>query len=333
VPPASVYYLVPDHATPSWGIGLLYHHVRLLRKNGLAAWVLHARAPFRLEWLDVTVPVRHLDEPGFAPRREDVVVIPEVLAKTGAELPFPSRRIVFVQGMFLALSAFAEAVDYGALGYQGAMTTLPHGETILERHFGMRPAVVPPFVAPYFFAPREALSAERRLPRILLIPKAGYRAAGIPDYDIARKLIARRCRPTGLGGTAHPVEGWELLELENLSHRDVAGIMRTAAFLVSVNSHEAFNATVPEAMAAGCLVLCYDAYGGRDFLVDGENAFVFPNQHVYPLVDRLFELLDRYETMAEPLARLRTNAYATAQRYREEATEAALLVAFRPFLA
>lgn len=328
----SVYYLVPDYSSPSWGTGLLYHHVRLLRKNGISAWVLHTRAPFRLEWLEAAVPVRHLDEPSFAPYREDIMVIPEVLARTGADLPFPCRRIVFVQGMFLALSPFTEAVDYGALGYHGAMTTLPHGRTILERHFGMRPAVVPPFVASYFFVPPQALREERRRRSILLVPKAGYRAAGLPDYDIARKLIARRCRPAGSGGAALTASDWELLELENLSHREVATIMRAATFLVSVNSHEAFNATVPEAMAAGCIVLCYDAFGGRDYLVDRENAFVFPNQHVYPLVDTLFDVLERYESMAEPLARMRANAYRTAQRYREEETEAALLAAFRPLL-
>lgn len=317
----SVYYLVPDYAPPSWGTGLLYHHVRLLREHGVAAWALHGRAPFRLGWLDVTVPIRHLDEPGFAPGRDDVLVVPEVLAKTGAELPFACRRIVFVQGTFLALTPFAEAVDYGALGYEGAIVTMPHLTTIVERHFGVRPALVPPFVAPYFFAP-EALGGEGRLRRILMFPKAGYRAAGLPDYDIARKLIGRRAGRTG----------WDVREVEDVSHREVAALMTSAAFLVSVNSHETFNATVAEAMAAGCVVLCYDGFGARDYLVEGDNAFVFPNQHVYPLVDTLFDLLDRHDTMAEPLARMRTRAYRTAEEFREARTESALLTAFQPFL-
>jgi hypothetical protein len=325
-----VYYLVPDYSTPSWGTGLLYHHVRLLRQSGIPAWALHARTPFRLEWLDLPVPVQYLDTREFAPAAQDVLVVPEVMARTGAELTLPCRKIVFVQGTFLALSPFEEAIDYRALGYEAALTTMPHGQVIVERHFGLRPTVVPPFVASYFFVTPDALQSERRPRRILLVPKEGYRAVGLPDYDIVRKLIARRCRA---GGDGAPGAGWELCEVANLSHREVAQTMRSATFLVSVNSHEAFNATVPEAMAAGCIVLCYDGFGGRDYLVDHGNAFVFPNQHAYALVETLFDVMDHYQARAAELARTRTAAYLTAQQYREEATEAALLAAFRPLLA
>ena len=326
-PSAAVYYLAPDHPAPSWGVGLLYHHVRLLRQGGFDAAILHHRFPFRIGWLDVEVPVRHLDAPGFAPRPGDVLVVPEVLAREAAERPLPCRRIVFVQGVFLILGPFAEAVDYPALGYEGAIAILPHGQAVVERHFGLRPALVPPFVAPYFFARPEELDGERRR-RVLLVPKAGYRAAGLPDYDIVRKLVARKCRPAA----APEGPGWELLELEGLGHRDVASAMRSAAFLVNVHSHEGFNTTVPEAMASGCVALCYEAVGGRDFLVDRGNAFVFPNHDVYPLLDTLFDLMDRPDARRGELARIRSQAFATAGRFREEATAAALTGFFRALL-
>ena len=108
--------------------------------------------------------------------------------------------------------------------------------------------------------------------------------------------------------------------------------MQTSAFFINVNSLEGFNTTVPEAMAAGCIPICYDAFGGRDFLRDGHNAYVFPNHYAYPLLDKLFDLMDRYDQMQEELARMRMHAYATACQYTADHTEQALLTFYRSLL-
>jgi hypothetical protein len=85
-------------------------------------------------------------------------------------------------------------------------------------------------------------------------------------------------------------------------------------------------------MAAGCIALCYEAYGGRDFLRDGGNAHVFPNHYVFPLVDRLFELIAGFETRREELGRMRRLAHETARAFAGEGTERALLEFVRPLL-
>jgi len=99
--------------------------------------------------------------------------------------------------------------------------------------------------------------------------------------------------------------------------------------MVNLNCLEAFNTTVPEAMAAGCIPICYEAYGGRDFLEDGVNAFVFSNNDIYGLTARLEELTKAYSETAPMLTRMREMARQTASRYREARTEAALLDFFR----
>lgn len=306
-----IYYLVADHPAPSWGTGMLYEHVRLLRELGHEACVLHQQAPYRPDWRELEVPVQYLDQPGFAPTADDVVVVPEVLAASETVQRYPWRRMVFVQGSFLIVRGMGGAVDYAALGYQSAMAVLPHVARVVERHFGLPAEVVPPFIAPYFFD----TSPRPRQPRVLLTIKEGYRLAGIPDEEIAGALLTKELakRP-----------GWSLIPLTGLTHREVAELMKTSAFLVNVCTHEAFNTTVPEAMAAGCIPVCYEAGGGSDFLRDGENAVVFRNQEVYALVERVCDLVDGFEEQGPFLDALRAGGQSTAARFRPEATAQAL---------
>ena len=68
-------------------------------------------------------------------------------------------------------------------------------------------------------------------------------------------------------------------------------------------------------MAAGCVPVCYEAVGGRDFLRDGENAIVFPNHDVYALVERVCELMDHAEISEPLLDRLRAGGARTAATF------------------
>ena len=331
MPPGSprIWYLVPDHDAPSWGVGLLCHHVRLLREAGLSAFVLHNRSPFRLSWLDVDVPGRYLSDATLRFEPTDVLVVPEVLAHPARAVPHPLRRVVFVQGSFLILQGADRAFDYRELGYEAALAVLPHVREIVAAHYGLTPAVIPPFVAEYFFSD----PADRERPRrrqVLLVGKPEYLQAGYLDQDIAVKLLTRHFERLSRR-PGHP--RWELVVLSGKTHRETAEIMRRAAFLLNFNTLEAFNTTVPEAMAAGCIPVCYEAYGGRDFLRAGENAFVFPNNHAYPLLERVFDLTENYEERQAELAALRRAAAATANGYREERTARALVDFFRTFCA
>src|SRR3954469_9830155 len=167
-----IYYLVADHPAPSWGVGMLYEHVRLLRELGHEACVLHQRTPYRPGWRELEVPLHYLDEPGFAPTAGDVVVVPEVLAGEEVVRRHPWRRVVFVQGSFLVVRGMGGAIDYAALGYEAGMAVLPHVARVVERHFGLTPQVVPPFIAPHFFT-RHPQAPQPRRHRILFAVKEG----------------------------------------------------------------------------------------------------------------------------------------------------------------
>lgn len=310
-----IYYLIADYPGHSWGNGIIYSHVRMLRDAGHDACALHHTAPFRPDWLELDIPIRYVDESGFAPRADEIVVVPEVLAASEVVQRFRWRRIIFVQGSFLIFRGLQQYADYAELGYEEALAVLPHVARVVERHFGVSAHVVPPFVAEHFFEPEEG-PRERR---VLFAWKEGYRALGIPDQEIARRLLEKEVARRA---------GWSFVPLEGYTHREVSSLMRSSMFLVNVHSHEAFNTTVPEAMAAGCVPVCYDAGGGGDFLRPGENAIVFPNQHVYRLVERVCELMDSASETAELLERIRKGGRETAAAFHAAHTAEALLAFF-----
>jgi len=72
-----IYYLIGDYPGHSWGNGIIYSHVGMLRDAGFDAFALHHHAPFRPDWLEIDVPIRYVDGSGFGPDGNDIVVVPK----------------------------------------------------------------------------------------------------------------------------------------------------------------------------------------------------------------------------------------------------------------
>ena len=310
-----VLYYVSDTNVPSWGVGMIYTHVRLLCANGIEAAVLHTEPGFRPKWMSFDAPRLYLRDGSLRIGPDDLLVVPEVHAAEADVLGIARQRIVFVQASSYIASGLGGAKDYRQLGYKGAIAIMPHVREIVERHYGVEAPVIPPCVAPCFFESQSA-AAKARKRQVVLCPKTWCR-----DFPIIRHALRTKARTLG----------WTVVELENKPHRHVARIFRQAAIHINVNCQESFNATVPEAMAAGCIPVCYEAFGGQDYLRDGENAYVFPTHHAYPLIERTLELMASWDAKQRELARIRRGGQATARRYTEALTEKALLAYFRSF--
>jgi hypothetical protein len=306
-----IFYYAAQTDQPSWGIGMLYTHVALLRRNGFDAYLLHDRAPFRVTWYASGQPAVYLDDGSFAPAARDLLIVPEILAARPFARECPARKIVFVQGSSLIVKGLKGASLHSDLGYECAIAVMPHIQAVLTRFFDLPSTVIPPCIAPYCF---EAPGAPRK--RVIAL----YPKTDAEDFPIVRDLLRRHLAAAG---------GWEVVELQSMSHREVAAILRSAALHVNVNCQESFNATVPEAMAAGAIAVCYEGFGGQDYLRDGVNARVFPNHYVYPLVECALDLAARFKQPSEELDALRRRAFETASLFTEAATEAPLLAFYR----
>ena len=315
-----IWYLVPEYVEPSWGVGMLYGHVDLLRRDGRDAVVVHGSGDFRPPWLESDVPV--VGDDGFRPASEDVVVAPEVLIDDPRAV-INGRAVLFVQNAFSLLERVDAAATARSRGFVRAMAVLPHVEHAIRGLTDLPSDVVPPYIAPYFAAPGDSLVTPR--PRRVVIHAKSY----IQELPVLRRILGLATSgglPGLLGGRPSvEIERWEVVELRGLTHREAAATLRGACLFVNLNCWEAFNTTVPEAMAAGAVPVCYEAYGGRDFLRDGDNAFVFPNNSLLPLVGRLVDLMAEPEAAREAqLVAVRRRAWETAAGYTPEATAAAL---------
>jgi glycosyltransferase involved in cell wall biosynthesis len=312
-----IFYLVPDNNRPSWGVGMLYYHVWMLRKNNFEAYVIHNKKPFEITWLNIQVPVLFLEDK-LTILEEDTLVIPEILADSIELLKFKCKKIVFVQNAFYIHEGLQKIKSYEEAKISELFYYMPHLKKILSQNYNLPIYEMPPFTAPYYFNARED-----KKKRILIYPKFNNK-----EHEILLRILNDRINlkiKNNKFSLFQNKSNWELVELKGKSHLQVANEMRKAEFFISTNTNEAFNSSVPEAMASYCVNLCYEGVGPADFLVNNVNAFVFPNNHIFELAEKIIELVQNYDMWSDELEKMKLNAFNTVSQYTIENTEKALI--------
>ncbi len=318
-----VYYYLPENDRPSWGAGMIYYHVWLLKKNKIEAYVLHDKQPYKLSWLKVDITFRYIDDKHLRIHKDDTLVIPEFYADLSQLKVMKCRKIVFVQNAYYIFDGLKNDCSYEDLGIESIFYYMPHLKKILQQITSLPIYEMPAFIAPYYFS---EIKHERKK-RIILYPKFANR-----EYDILKRMLEDKLRLESkqiLKKIFSRKDEWEIVELKDKKHHEVAIEMRQAAFFISLNITEAFNSSVPEAMATGCINICYEGVGPADFLENNLNAFVFSNNHIFPLAEKVISLIQQYDSIQDELKMIRTNAYQTADKYKIENLEKALVPFFR----
>jgi glycosyltransferase involved in cell wall biosynthesis len=298
---------------------MIYYHVFLLRKNSFDAYVLHDKKPYKLTWISLNIPFLYVNT-GLEIKKDDFLIIPEFFADLPQLSKFKCKKIVFVQNAFYIFDGLKNGKTYEDLGIIRVFYYMPHLKKILQSITDLPLYETPPFIAPYFYS---ALNISERKRRILLYPKFDNR-----DYIILKRMLEDKL---GLKGKKTfqkfflKNSDWEIIELKNKKHHEVAEEMKQAAFFISLNTTEAFNSSVPEAMAAGCINICYEGVGPADFLEDNINAFVFSNNHIFSMADKIIELVTDYDARETELQLIRIHAKQTAEKYKIDYLEKSLI--------
>ncbi len=313
----NIYYMAPDSNTPSWGQGIIYHHVLALNQLGYKATILHEKENFKIEWLDIKVPILFWSK-SFSLSPTDILVVPEVAVNFKGLKKLKCRKILFVQASSFLFEMMPDDETHLSLGFESAIGIMPHMMPIIEQFTCLYADMIPPFVAPYFLKEHRLLNEREKL--ILVFPKFYQQ-----DFGIVKRVISDRLKsfnPTGL--TSIFKSKWKLIILKGKTHKEVAELMKKATFFIATNTFESFNASCVEAMAAGCISICYEGFGPRDYLKNGKNAFVFPNNEAYKLSNFVFDLLDNFEENQLNLNSIREEGFHLAHSYNYNATKSAI---------
>jgi glycosyltransferase involved in cell wall biosynthesis len=342
----AIYYGCPDKDYPVGGIRAIYRHVDLLNRNGFDAFVLHHYYPFRGTWFENTTRVAHevrypdlsRSFPARAGRQalralgrprsidplpvlelnaDDVLVVPEAmpgLADTAPGIP----KAIFDQNAYLTLAPFALDVDPGNLLYNreevlGAIVVSEDSRRYLETlfpalsvrriHYGIDPDLF-------------AFKADKQ-PQIAYMPRKN-------PHDVHQVLL--RLRLTGR------LEGWNVVEIADRTEAETAAILRDSAVFISSGHPEGFGLPAAEAMLAGCVVVGYHGYGGREFFTD-EFAFPIEVGDVVGFADRVAEVLETLETRPDALRPRTVNASRfISDNYSIEREERDLLAVWAEFI-
>lgn len=296
------YFLLPDNETPSWGVGMILYLEKMSRVLGIDSSLVLKNSQSRFSW--ITQEVRGLDLKKLSEivRPKDILIVPEVMTHLPEVVEIQCRKVVFIQNGFLIPAALGENLSFQSMQFECALVVMKHLQQILTDFWPIKTHIVTPVVPNYFFLEKGRFK-EARKKQILLFPKKDYQVAGYYDYQIVKNVLQNRTKNSE----------WRVIDMQGLRHEQVALLMQESAFFVNTNCFESLNASVAEAMAAGCVTFCYEAYGGQDYLSNGVNAFVYPNNYVYPLLQDLLKQM--FEPDQSELDDMRIRASETAQTF------------------
>ena len=227
---------------PSGGIRAQYRHVDLLNAAGRRATVLHHASGFACDWFPHETRIAAAPDVVLGP--EDVLVVPEIYGPHLAKLPDGPVLVALNQNAYLTFDRVpgGQAVRYDA--FARALVVSPDSAEFLRFAFpGLDVRVVPNAIDPEVFHP--AAAAPGRV--LALMPRK--RPA---EADQVLRLLGDR------------LDGWEVVTIAGGSEAEVAAAMRGAAIFLAFGHQEGFGLPPAEAMASGCYVAGFPAFGGRE---------------------------------------------------------------------
>lgn len=313
-----VWWLLPHAHAPSRGVDMVLEVAMLAQELEIGGGLIYEgteRPPISPAFRDVDLPqIQSLTQ---LVTRGEVASGDVLFYNFAPEHPvWPGRSWMFVQGASSLIQALIAHRDLHAAGIEGAWAVMPHLVQLINKWSPLPHGVhlVPPFVQPLKDQASGLKPWGERRKRCVLFPKAMYTALGQLDHTFLTKMLTRRAAE----------HGWEIVQLEGLSPIEVQELFSDARLFINTNTLESLNATLIEAMAAGCPVISYTAIGGVDFLEDGVNAQVFENLEVFQALEAALDIIEHTEVHVSKMEGFQKAGWATASQYNRQRTREAM---------
>jgi hypothetical protein len=338
----AVYYACTDRAAPAGGIKVLYRHVDLLVRNGIEAYVLHERPPFRCTWFPNRTPIRYWTSEAHAtpaplrerlrrrlgssappPARErlhltrppeieldrgEVLVLPEGFGPGLAEIAAGVPKVIFNQNAYRTFHGYPLDLDRARAPYvhpdvRAVVAISEDNERYLRLAFPDAPIVR----LHYSYDPVAFPFVRNGRRQVAYMPRKNA-------HDAAQVLLVLRLRGA--------LDGWEVVAIDGMAEPEVSQVLRDSSVFLSFGHPEGCPLPPAEAMLAGAVVVGYHGMGGREYMRP-EHAFPVDVGDIRAYVETAEDVLSR-----EP-AELDDTAAAAAdfirKTYPPEREEAELL--------
>ncbi|GAA4011203.1 hypothetical protein GCM10022247_36920 [Allokutzneria multivorans] len=300
----TIIYAAPEVPVPVGGVRVLARHVELLVEAGHDAVLWCPTPGYRFPFFDCAGPM--LSGTEIEVSADDLLVLPEVGIKPGAEPAPGARKVIFNQNHFHMFATWDSDAEYP--GWDPAPSVWAvSGESaaVLSRLVPSLPVeLVPNSVDTALFRP-----GDRREWTVAVMPRKRPQ-----EYALLKRLLGADSRVS-------------VRELTGATEHEVARVLGETSVFVALGDHESFGLPVAEALASGCHVVGYPAGGGAE-LFTAPGTFEVPDARPLLLVEEIVRVL------GAPDERVRAASRAwIEERHTREVTREALLKAVDVALA
>lgn len=165
-----------------------------------------------------------------------------------------------------------------------------------KNKYGIHSSVINPFINLHIF--NKVIPWDQRSNEILVL-----------NYKKETSELFKQL--TELYNLKYPQNTLKFKFIKNLSQQELATFFGKHKYYLTLTPIEGFGLPSLEAMASGCAVLGFDAYGGREYFESGHNSFVAK----YANFNQLVEYLRNIEEDPNIGIRISSNAIAKAQNF------------------
>ncbi len=288
-----IYFLCPDLPYPTGGVKQIQIQAAYLQEAGHEVMILYTGSVRPRIWFPTSVPcrvapawlrdksswkqrlvgwLRHLSRsvkslplppqlPTVATPITDaeLLVVPEIYAARLGELPATIPKLILNQNCFLSFHGLETAstdkaisllARYKSAGVIGHLANSRYGESYLRWAFPGLP-LLPLQLAVDF--PPSVPELQQRDPLLVFFPRK--------SGEVLQQVF-------GILRNRGVMQGWRIQPLEGLTEAEVNQVFRQARLYIAASVQEGLGLPPLEAMANGCAVVGFPAWGGDTFLTE-----------------------------------------------------------------